>query len=190
MTTEHEGAMKRIIEASRPNWHYLVLNKAQWVKFCEDAPMIAAETRRIHGVELEPTKCIPEGFAVALDIVRNVVAVVDFRSTEQKYQEIRKEADAFAAGLIEAEGPAMARMEFQRVMADWRIMSFVGLSEILDKLATFKPLNAAEIELQRPIIAKHMQLMPAEDRSGSEVAAIEDEAPAVERVARPKRAWE
>lgn len=79
------------------------------------------------------------------------------------------------------------RPEFEDAIEGYRLLNFEKLSALLADLAKFRPLSEAEIELQRPVIARHMQLMPAEMRSGSEVAAIEDEPKTVERVTR--REW-
>jgi len=81
--------------------------------------------------------------------------------------------------------PVEARREvLEAIGGGWHAMNFDQLSEILGKLRDLAPLNPAELELQRPIIHRHMAMIPMEISEGSSVEAL-DEPATVERVARP-----
>lgn len=81
--------------------------------------------------------------------------------------------------------PERVRKEFADALFGWGEKDFDGLGALLASLAQYRPLSDAEIELQRPLLHKHMALMPADMASGDEVREL-DEPVTVERVARPQ----
>ncbi len=207
MTFEHGATIKRIIAASMESWHFLAVPHDRWMKLCQEEPNLAASVTNYAGLIVEPTGNIPPSFMVALDYRRQVVGVVDVRSDHEIMEaglaashrivdEAAKETTRIAPAESRPAGkfvdfstcdPAQSiRVDFEDAIEGFMLLNFEKLSALLAGLAKFKPLSEAETELQRPIVARHMQLMPAEDRSGSEVAAV-DEPQTVERVTR--RQW-